>query len=746
MPLVALVGLALVNAGCDSSPRDYEPEGLEELGVTQDELGAALASCSTAGSSGYNTSTKALTLTLGGGVTTVVVAAAGGKISVNGWNCVSAAGVSLTTLNVSKIAITGTSANEKVIFDMLPGSFGTTILSTTGGVTVDMGSGTDSFMLRGTSAADKFVAGVSAAGDTYFDLTNDNKADIRVIAADSFGISLLGGADTFSAAGGAISATHLSAMVSSLTPMATAVTVYGGDGADQIQGGDGDDTLYGGPGDDTFKSAVTDDGSDKFIGDAGVDHVDYSNRTAALTVDIGEEFPTQRGTVDLSTLTFGASGTVDGDDLVVAVDGGSNVTVTFSAPADAAAVVSQINAAVGSSVASLSQGGHLVLASTTKTATSSISVVSGTGGSVADLGLSVAVRSLADADDGLAGENDDVDFTVEKVTGGSGNDTIVGSAASNTLSGGAGNDVLGGGPGGASCAADVDVLNGGDGNDTFAMGSEKDCGDALNGGAGTDIADYQSRAGALTIVIDMAATDGESGEGDKVSTDIEVVLGGSAGDTITGSMANDELHGGLGNDTLNGGGGNDTLIGGEGNDTLNGDAGDDLFVESGVDASYTATVNSGAGDDVINGGLGLNTVSYALRTATVDVTLCLDATDNVGLPTSTAPACTDADGEGAEADKLTNLQWVIGGDGDDNLTGAAGAETFEGGLGVDTIHGGGGDDTIYGEGGDDFLFGDDGDDYLEGGAGDDALDGGASDGDICTSDASDLVATVDCEL
>lgn len=745
LPLVALVGLAIGNAGCDSSP-DYEPSGFEELGVTQDELGAALPSCSTAASSGYNSTTKLLTLTLGGGVSTVVIAAAGGKISVNGWNCVSSAGASLTTLNVSKLAVTGTAANEKVIFDMLPGSFGTTILSTTGGVTVDMGTGTDSFMVRGTSAADKFVAGVSAAGDTYFDLTNDTKADIRVIGSDSFGISLLGGADTFTAVGGAISATHLSATVSSLTPMTTGVTVYGGDGADTIQGGDGDDVLYGGPGDDTFKSAATDDGSDKMFGEAGVDLVDYSNRSTAVVVDIGEEYPTQRGTVDLSTLTFGASGTVDGDDLVIAVDGGMNVTVSFSAPADAAAVVSQINAAAGATVASLSGGSHLVLASTTKTATSSIQVVSGTGGSLVDLGLTAATKTLADADDGIAGENDDVDFTVEKVNGGSGNDTIYGSSASNTINGNSGNDILGGGPGAASCASDVDVLNGGDGNDTFAMGSEKDCGDALNGGAGTDIADYQLRSGALTITIDMSATDGEAMEGDKVSTDIEVVLGGSAGDTITGGMGNDEIHGGLGGDTLNGGGGNDTLVGGEGNDTLNGDAGDDLFVESGVDASYVATVNSGAGDDVINGGLGANTVSYALRTATIDVTLCSDPTDNVGLPTSTAAACTDADGEGAEADKLTNLQWVVGGDGDDNLTGSSAAETFEGGLGIDTIHGGGGDDTIYGEGGDDFLFGDDGDDYLEGGPGDDAIDGGLSDGDVCMSDATDVAAVVACEL
>ncbi len=736
--LAMVSALALLMPACEAP--EPEDEG-QDVGETSDALGTPLPSCSTAGSSGYNSTTKLLTLALGGGVTTIVVSAGSGKIQVNGWQCVSTASVPLTTTNVSKIAVTGTAANEKVIWDNLPGSFGTTIYGTSGGVTVDMGTGTDSFMVRGTSGADKYQVGNSAAGDVYFDMTNDNKADIRVIAADAITVSTLGGADTFHARGGSISATNFDASVTSLVAATTNLIVYGGDGNDELNGGDGDDKLYGGAGDDTFKSAVADDGSDTFYGEAGNDLAEYTNRTAALTVDIGPLYAVATGTVDLTTLTYPTG--LDAKTLVMKVDGGSNVTTTFATPADEDAVVSQINAAAGATIASLDASNHLVLTSPTAS-TGSIQIVSGTG--LAALGLSAATKTTADGDDGLAGENDDVTYTVEKINGGSAGDTLSGSDVSNTINGNGGNDIIDGGPGNATCASDVDVLNGGDGDDTFDMRSASDCGDALAGGAGTDTADYQDRTAALTITIDANANDGETGEADKVFTDLEVVLGGSGADTITGGTGNDEIHGGPGGDTLNGGAGNDTLVGGTGDDTMNGDAGDDTFLESGNDASYTATIARGGGNDVMNGGAGTDTISYASRTATIDLTLCVDANDNTGLPTSTASACTDDDGEGSEADKVTNFEWAMGGSGADNLTGGSAAETFEGGAGDDVIIGGAGDDTLYGDDDDDDLQGGDGDDYIDGGADDDAIDGGNSDGDICVGDGSDLVAQVACEL
>src|SRR5690606_1994505 len=147
------------------------------------------------------------------------------------------------------------------------------------------------------------------------------------------------------------------------------------------------------------------------------------------------------------------------------------------------------------------------------------------------------------------------------------------------------------------------------------------------------------------------ANDGLPSEGDNIKTDIEVIVGGAAGDLITGGNGNETIHGGAGNDTINGGGGNDTLIGNAGNDILNGGAGDDLFVAEGDDdvffnyASVT-TDDKGAGADVMNGGPGVDKVSYASRVAPGFVTLCTDAAAATGAPvTSPIPVpCADSDG------------------------------------------------------------------------------------------------------
>jgi hypothetical protein len=75
-----------------------------------------------------------------------------------------------------------------------------------------------------------------------------------------------------------------------------------------------------------------------------------------------------------------------------------------------------------------------------------------------DRTAAVTVTLGSGADDGEAGEGDDVRADVEDATGGTGNDRLVGTAGSNELTGGAGNDELVGGGG-------FDVLAGGLGDD-----------------------------------------------------------------------------------------------------------------------------------------------------------------------------------------------------------------------------------------------------------------------------------------
>jgi Ca2+-binding RTX toxin-like protein len=67
------------------------------------------------------------------------------------------------------------------------------------------------------------------------------------------------------------------------------------------------------------------------------------------------------------------------------------------------------------------------------------------------------------ANDGEAGEKDDVTATVEALLGGSGDDHLTGSANDDTIYGNAGNDVLAGGAG-------ADLLDGGPGKDVFDGG------------------------------------------------------------------------------------------------------------------------------------------------------------------------------------------------------------------------------------------------------------------------------------
>jgi Ca2+-binding RTX toxin-like protein len=275
--------------------------------------------------------------------------------------------------------------------------------------------------------------------------------------------------------------------------------------------------------------------------------------------------------------------------------------------------------------------------------------------------------------------------------GGAGNDTVTGGAGPDTLIGGDGNDTLNGGPGdetiggGAgndtlSGGAGNDTISGGDGDDIFDEGSAANGADVFLGGAGSDTVSYSERTNPVSLTLDATANDGEAGEGDNASGDIENITGGAGDDTLIGSS---------GANALDGGPGNDVLSGGLGNDTLSGGPGDDIFTEDSIPN----------GSDVFVGGAGEDTVSYALRTSAVTVTI--DDTAN--------------DGESGEADNVhSDVEDVVGGSGDDTITGSALGNALAGGPGNDTLNGGGGLDALRGGPGDDIENGDTGDDiFLE---------------------------------
>jgi Ca2+-binding RTX toxin-like protein len=265
---------------------------------------------------------------------------------------------------------------------------------------------------------------------------------------------------------------------------------------------------------------------------------------------------------------------------------------------------------------------------------------------------------------------------VNTLTGGGGDDSLDGGAANDTLSGGSGNDKLEGGAGDDSLAGESgdDSLDGGTGNDSLDGGADGDTlvgglgADSMVGGDGTDVADYSSALVPVTVNPNGAADDGAAGEGDNVAADVESATGGIDDDLLIGNGGNGTLSGGAGDDTLDGGLGSDSLI----------------------------------------GGAGVDTATYKGRSAAVTVNL----------------ASAGGDGQAGENDSV-DAEKVVGGSGNDKLTGDAAANIFDGGAGNDVVSGGAGADLIHGDQGNDTLSGGDGRDILNGDDGNDTLKGGS---------------------
>lgn len=182
-------------------------------------------------------------------------------------------------------------------------------------------------------------------------------------------------------------------------------------------------------------------------------------------------------------------------------------------------------------------------------------------------------------------------------------------------------------------------LDGGDGNDDLDSGQNQFA--VQDGGPGADMfsgpgatVDYSSRTNPLTVTVgDGLANDGETGENDLVTDDVQAILCGDGADTVTLHQGFDMLvSGGAGNDeivdqgdefnTLSGGPGDDflqtftvdsTLRGGDGEDTLIGGNGDqDLYGGDGADLLRGGTkpdfLSGGRGADELIGGTGRDQV------------------------------------------------------------------------------------------------------------------------------------------
>ncbi|HEY0468731.1 MAG TPA: calcium-binding protein [Polyangiaceae bacterium] len=252
------------------------------------------------------------------------------------------------------------------------------------------------------------------------------------------------------------------------------------------------------------------------------------------------------------------------------------------------------------------------------------------------------------------------------------------------------------------------TVYGGAGADVFNQGTVATPGEIIHGGADIDTVSYALRTAAMTVTVGAGANDGDgtATENDDINSDVEIVTGGTAADSMTaaptvavtfnGVLGDDTLIGDTGADVLNGDGGNDTLRGKAGADVLSGGDGNDTFDEE-------AASNGG---DIFNGGAGIDTLDYHLRpTGGVTVTMDGIAANDGALVSGVSEGdnCKadvenilgSAFGDTITGNALNNT--ITGGDGDDILNGGAGDDTFLTGTvndGLDTISGGTGVDTI----------------------------------------------------
>jgi Ca2+-binding RTX toxin-like protein len=384
----------------------------------------------------------------------------------------------------------------------------------------------------------------------------------------------------------------------------------------------------------------------------------------------------------------------DGDDLVVRVAGGSELS------RDVAADVSVLQVA-GSS------GDDIV--------------------TVLDSGTAVDTPIVFVGDDGDDRFDASLATGVVNLTGNGGDDVLFGGSANDTLNGGSGKDELVGNAGDdlvQGQGSTGDTLDGGDGNDTLNGGSGNDlireffAGDAVltnatMTGRGTDTIISAERA---------ALTGGGAAQTIDVSTFFtpgltSVTLDGAGGnDTLLGSDGSDVLVGSGGSDRIEGNAGNDRIIGGSGADTLIGGDGDDFIKGLGGSGDR---LSGGNGNDTLNGGRGVDRVIEA-----GDVDFTLTTTALTGLGTDVIQSIEVAELSGGESDNTIDVSAFAGFRGFTQLRGNGGNDSIIGSVMSDVINGGDGDDTLLGKEGDDTLNGEDGNDALSGFSGNDVIDGG----------------------
>ena len=265
----------------------------------------------------------------------------------------------------------------------------------------------------------------------------------------------------------------------------------------------------------------------------------------------------------------------------------------------------------------------------------------------------------------------------ENATGGSGNDTLSGNSLANMLTGNAGNDKLTGGSG-------DDSLFGGSGDDTyvFATATTPEADTVTEAAsAGTDTLSFSALTTDVMLGLETSLV--QTVHANRTlklnSTSVfENIVGGSGNDTLSGNSLANMLTGNAGNDKLTGGSGDDSLFGGSGDDTY-------VFATATTPEADTVTEAASAGTDTLSFSALTTDVMLGLETSLVQTVHA-----NRTLRLNAASVFED----------------IVGGSGNDTLSGNSLANTLTGNAGHDTLTGGRGNDALVGGLGDDtYVFG-----------------------------------------
>jgi Ca2+-binding RTX toxin-like protein len=220
-----------------------------------------------------------------------------------------------------------------------------------------------------------------------------------------------------------------------------------------------------------------------------------------------------------------------------------------------------------------------------------------------------------------------------------------------------------------------------------------------NGGDPPGMASIVAASGILTMT---GGTGADTMSVVTSGTNLIAKVGATSKTVATSSVTQIQIAGNDGNDTISIASTVNkpsTITGGTGNDTITGGGGNDM-------------IDGGTGADIMNGGGGIDTADYSSRSASVNV--FIDGRAN--------------DGQATERDNVgLDIEIVLGGNGNDVLSGSEAANTLKGNGGSDDLFGNGGADSLDGGTGDDELSGGLGNDSLTGGTGSDQMYGDEGD-------------------